>query len=162
MSRRLTGWLFVAAQAVLLAALVVTPGIGPGWTVPAWLRWIGFGLVAAGLAVVGVAAARLGPSLTPTPVPRAGGRLATAGLYRYVRHPIYSGVLLVVVGLMVRSGTAVTVAIGAFTIVFFNQKAAWEEARLSERYPDYRDYAARTPRFVPYRSKTSSSASPKR
>jgi protein-S-isoprenylcysteine O-methyltransferase Ste14 len=35
------------------------------------------------------------------------------------------------------------------TVVFFDRKARWEEAQLRERYPDYAEYASRTPRFVP-------------
>ena len=37
----------------------------------------------------------------------------------------------------------------AVTVVFFHVKARWEEAQLAERYPGYREYAARTPRFIP-------------
>ncbi len=145
---QLIGWLFVGAQAVLLVGLVALPG-GDVWPTPTWLRWAGQAMVAAGLALGAVAALRLGSSLTPTPVPRAAGSLTTGGLYRVVRHPIYSAVLVIVVGLVVGSGSVWRLAVGAATVAFFNAKAAWEERRLSERYPDYAAYAARTPRFVP-------------
>ncbi len=147
---QLIGWAFVAAQAVLLVALVVLPA-GDAWPTPAWLEWTGQGLVLLGLAVGAVAALRLGSSLTPTPVPRAAGSLTTDGLYGLVRHPIYTAVLVIVVGLVVGSGSVGRLAVGTATVVFFNAKAAWEERRLIERYPDYLAYAARTPRFVPGR-----------
>ena len=59
------------------------------------------------------------------------------------------GVLSIVVGLTLRSGSVVTLSVALVTVVFFDRKARWEEAQLRERYPDYAEYASRTPRFVP-------------
>lgn len=146
--RRLTGWAFVAVQVVVLVALVVLPG-ADDWPTPAGVEVVATVLVVGGLVLVAVAALGLGRSLTPTPVPVAHGQLVTSGLYRWVRHPIYSGVLAVVAGLVLGSGNLVTAAVGVATVVFFHVKAGWEEARLAERFPGYADYAAATPRFVP-------------
>lgn len=140
--------MFVAGQVVLLVLLVVLPG-GDDWPTPAWLRTIAQVVFVAGVVVLVVAALGLGRALTPTPVPTERGDLQTAGLYRYVRHPIYSGVLLIVAGITLRSGSWLTLAVAVVTVVFFDRKARWEEARLAERYAQYADYAARTPRFVP-------------
>jgi protein-S-isoprenylcysteine O-methyltransferase Ste14 len=146
--RTRTGWLFVAAQVVLLVALVLVP-TGSAWPVPGWLRAFSTGLVLAGLAVVVVGGLSLGRALTPTPVPNGRGGLRTRGLYRFVRHPIYTGVLAVVLGLTLASRSWVGLAIGVGTVAFFGVKARWEEARLAEAFPGYRAYAAVTPRFVP-------------
>lgn len=148
MERSTTGWLFVAVQALLLAALVLLPG-GTDWPTPTAVEVAGLVLVLAGVVWMVVAARRLGPALTPTPVPSEQGVLTTSGLYGLVRHPIYTGVLAVVIGIVVRSGSLTTLALGLATVGFFVVKARWEEARLAERYPDYPAYAARTPRFVP-------------
>jgi len=148
MSRSLTGWSFVAAQAVLLCAVVLLPERND-WPTPGWVSVVGFAVLVGGLGLVGFAALGLGSALTPTPVPRESGQLMTEGLYSYVRHPIYTGVLLAVIGVTLRSGSWITLAVAAVTFVFFNSKAAWEEARLTERYADYPGYAASTPRFVP-------------
>ncbi len=148
MNRRVTGWIFVALQGVLLGALILLPG-RDDWATPSWLRSAGGGFILGGLALIAIAALRLGPALTPTPVPTSRGVLTTTGFYRYVRHPIYTGVLAIVAGLTVRSGSFVHLAVAAITVVFFTVKARWEEARLAERYPDYAAYAAITPRFVP-------------
>ena len=148
MSRTATGWMFVAIQGILLGALILLPG-RDDWATPSWLRIIGFILILSGLAIGVVAALRLGQSLTPTPVPTSNGQLTTSGVYRYVRHPIYAGVLAIVVGLTIRSGSWISLAVAVVTLAFFTAKAKWEEARLAERYDDYSDYAERTPRFVP-------------
>jgi protein-S-isoprenylcysteine O-methyltransferase Ste14 len=96
-----------------------------------------------------VAALGLGSALTPTPVPRSSGQLATHGLYRYCRHPIYSGILVIVAGLVIGSGNLWSVIVGAITVTFFNAKASWEETRLTRHFSGYSAYAATTPRFLP-------------
>lgn len=148
MDRRTIGWLLVAAQAVLIVALVLLPS-GDAWPTPAWLEVTGLAMGGLGAVWAIVAALRLGERLTPTPVPRDGGQLRTDGPYAHVRHPIYTGVLLIVVGITLRSGSALVLALGLATIVFFHAKARFEEGLLAERFPEYRTYAARTPRFLP-------------
>ena len=143
-----TGWGFVGTQFVLLAALVLLP-TRTDWARPTWLTIVSGVLVVAGVGIALLAAGHLGESLTATPEPKRGASLRTGGLYRYARHPIYSGVLLAVIGLVVRSGSYLTLAVGVLTVLFFNAKAAWEERRLSATYDGYAEYAARTRRFVP-------------
>lgn len=144
----MTGWAFVAVQAVLLVALILLPGRSD-WSTGGIVSPIGFAFLIAGFVIMAIAALSLGRSLTPTPVPVAQGELTTSGLYSYMRHPIYSGVLAIVVGLTVRSGSWLHLAVAAATVAFFTAKARWEEARLAEHYPGYEAYAATTPRFVP-------------
>lgn len=145
---RLVGWAFVLVQVILLVGLVVTPG-DDHWPTPDWVTVVGSIAVIAGLALVAVAGFGLGKALTPTPVPKATGELRTDGFYRVVRHPIYSGVILIVVGLVVGSGSWWALLLGVVTVAFFHRKAAWEETKLTARYIDYPDYASVTPRFFP-------------
>ena len=67
-----------------------------------------------------------------------------------MRHPIYTGVLLVVIGLVVGSGNVLVLVIGVATFAFFNSKARWEESQLLRTFPDYESYAQRTARFFPH------------
>lgn len=142
------GWTFVAVQMLLLLALVLAPDAGH-WSTSGIVDLASTILVGVGLVIMVAAALRLGPALTPTPVPNSSGRLTTHGLYRYCRHPIYSGILVIVTGLMIGSGSLWVVALGVLTIVFFNAKANWEESQLARRFPAYESYVAATPRFVP-------------
>ncbi len=148
MNRSVVGWLWVAAQAVLLLVLVLLPGRSD-WPTPTLVDVVAQVLFFGGLALVIVAALGLGRSVTPTPVPVTYGSLTTGGLYRFVRHPIYTGVLAVVAGMTIRSGSVIHLAVAAATVVFFDRKAAWEERRLAETYPGYDRYAAVTPKFIP-------------
>lgn len=147
-SNQAKGWLFVAIQMVLLGALILLP-TGNDWQTPETIRLIGGGAVAFGLVVVAAAALKLGGALTPTPIPNDKGQLQTVGLYRLVRHPIYTGVLIIVIGLALRSESWLRLAVALTTVAFFHIKARWEETHLNATYPKYRAYADRTPRFVP-------------
>lgn len=147
MNRSMIGWLWVGGQALLLGALILIPGRND-WTLPAWLAAVAGVIFFGGLALVAVAALGLGSALTPTPVPTRSGSLTTTGLYRYVRHPIYTGVLAVVAGMTMRSGSWIHLGIALATLIFFDRKSAWEEAQLRDRYPGYAAYAATTPKFM--------------
>lgn len=142
------GWLFVVIQAGLLVTIVVVPG-ADHWERPIWLVTVASVCIVAGVVVAAVAALGLGPALRMSPTPAPDGELRTDGPYRLVRHPIYAGVILAIVGAAVRSGSAIVAAVVAATIAFFTVKASWEERRLVERYPGYPSYAVGTPRFVP-------------
>lgn len=150
MSDRHVGWVFVGVQVALLTSLVVMRG-GDDFDPPQWLDLAAATAVLAGAGLAVAAALGLGRSLTPTPVPSGAGTLHTGGLYRLARHPIYTGVIVIVVALAASSGSVVAVAVGAATVAFFHVKARWEERRLVARYPGYAEYAARTPRFLPLR-----------
>jgi protein-S-isoprenylcysteine O-methyltransferase Ste14 len=148
MSRAQKGWAFVAVQVVLLVVLVALP-TRSDWPTPAGVGAIASVFTLGGMVLVVAASVRLGPALTPSPVPTTRGQLTTTGLYRFMRHPIYTGVLSIIVGLTLRSGNWITLVVGLAGVGFFNIKAAWEERQLTETYPDYPSYAAVTPRFLP-------------
>ncbi len=146
---RAIGWALVGIQGVLLIALI-SLGSGDAWPTPDWLHTISTAAVVIGLIAVAVAATGLGRLVTPTPVPKADGDLVTDGLYRFVRHPIYTGVLIIAAGLVAPSGRWLMLAVGLVTVAFFYAKSTWEEQRLAEHYDDYDDYRSRTPRFFPW------------
>jgi protein-S-isoprenylcysteine O-methyltransferase Ste14 len=91
----------------------------------------------------------LGPGLTASPLPNARAELRTDGLYRHVRHPIYSAVILVSVARTVASGDARQAAVSIALGSLLSGKSSFEERALARRFPDYPAYAARTLRFVP-------------
>jgi protein-S-isoprenylcysteine O-methyltransferase Ste14 len=144
------GWLLVAGQFVLLALLVVAPSLVGGPTLGiGGLRPVGTLLAVAGAVVLLVAAVQLGPALTPHPRPRDDSSLRTTGLYAWVRHPIYTGVLMLGWGLAVRAGLVASVLLACALTVLLHVKARYEERLLVQHHPGYRAYARRTGRFVP-------------
>ena len=141
------GWALVAGQFALLAALASEARHAR--TTPAWLRGLGALAVLAGGGVIGLASARLGGHLTAHPAPTAGAVLCTDGPYRFVRHPIYSGLLLLTAGITAVASTRRAVALGGGLVALLSYKARFEERLLASRFPEYEAYAAHTSRFVP-------------
>jgi len=142
------GRLLVGAQFVLIGLIVVLPQ-GSAWSVSVGVARIAHVLAWVGILTMAVAALGLGRGLTAMPLPNDHAQLRTGGLYRLVRHPIYSGLLLFAVASTVPSGSLLTVTACALLVVLINGKARWEEQHLALRFPGYRDYAARTRRFIP-------------
>jgi len=84
-----------------------------------------------------------------THTPSVRDTLVRHGLYAYVRHPIYSGGFLIVVGLaLLKPTSAFTLAclIGFGWLII---QARLEELDLVQRLPTYREYLDEVPRFVP-------------
>jgi len=140
----------VAAQFVLIGLLVVLPGRAD-WPVPTAIRAVCMIGAAVGVLVMLLAGTALGRGLTAVPLPNRHAVLRTGGLYRAVRHPIYTGLLLTMGSFMVASGSLPRLLAFAVLLALITIKARWEETRLARRFAAYPAYAARTPRFVPGR-----------
>jgi protein-S-isoprenylcysteine O-methyltransferase Ste14 len=145
---RRTAWLLVLGQFVLLALIVLLPR-GAAWTLPVAVSRAAEVAAGMGIVLMVIAGTALGRGLTAAPLPNSHAELRTGGLYRFVRHPIYSGLLLFAVALALTSGSLWTTAACVALVLLINAKARWEERHLAHRFPEYADYAARTPRFIP-------------
>ena len=78
------------------------------------------------------------------------GRLATTGLYARMRHPQYAGFVLIMFGFLLQWPTILTLAMFPVLVVMYGYLAKREEEDMLGRFgPQYREYAARTPRFFP-------------
>lgn len=130
MSQAAIGWLWVVGQALLGVGFVLS-----GWELHAPIAVaVGVIIVVSG-SVIGLLAMRtLGDALTPTPVPRDSATLRTNGIYAWVRHPIYTGLLTGMLGMLVAAGTGRGWIWWVVAIVFFSAKARWEDQLLRARY----------------------------
>lgn len=110
----------------------------------------GCALIMLGSVILFAGIRRLGVSLSALPTPVDNGVLVDDGVYAYVRHPIYLGIILVGFGYSVAMDSLVALIVSVILTVFLDLKSRHEEVLLRERYPDYAVYAAHTKRFVPY------------
>ncbi|KXZ46817.1 hypothetical protein GPECTOR_40g551 [Gonium pectorale] len=104
----------------------------------------------AGLVFVLTAFIHLGRNLSPLPEPRKKHELVVSGIYGYVRHPMYGGLLLAAFGLSVLTRNETRLAICALLWWVLECKVAVEEKALSERYPEYAEYKAKVKKFFPF------------
>ena len=80
----------------------------------------------------------------------ARGELVTDGLYAWMRHPQYTGLYLISVGMLVQWPTIVTVATWPALLLIYYRLARREEREAEAQFGDaYRAYRARVPMFVP-------------
>ena len=82
----------------------------------------------------------------------AGGALVTDGMYARVRHPQYSGLFLVTVGMLIQWPTALTLLMWPLLGWAYYRLAMREEAEMVAQFgADYEAYRRRLPAFVPRR-----------
>ena len=78
------------------------------------------------------------------------GELVTDGPYRFVRHPIYSSILLFILASVVSHRSLRTLAVGLLVFGALLVRVLSEEKFLRKRYPEYSKYAAKTARLIPF------------
>lgn len=147
-------WL-VAVQLVLMALVFLGPRRLPGWpastqVLPGWLPVAGTLLMVAGGALMLAALVHLGAGLTPLPYPKDGALLVVSGPYALVRHPMYSGGLLLALGWALHVHGVLTLAYVAVLFAFLDRKSAREEQWLAARFAGYDAYRRRVRKLVPF------------
>ncbi|MBX3635206.1 MAG: hypothetical protein KF683_07450 [Rubrivivax sp.] len=137
----------VALQFALLGLLAwqAAPALGAlAWPADA----VVFASAAAALGLWALSANRPG-NFNIHPAPRPGGTLVQHGPYRWIRHPMYSTLLLAgLAAARLAGGTAPWLTLAALAAVLA-AKAAVEERALLLQHAGYADYRRRTWRFVP-------------
>jgi protein-S-isoprenylcysteine O-methyltransferase Ste14 len=106
-------------------------------------------MIAIGVVVLFAGFKGLGKSLTANPVPNEDGVLVTKGIYSVVRHPIYLGLLIITLGLVISSGVWAQVIVWLALVVLLVYKMRWEEVLLSAKYKGYAEYMTKVPGLVP-------------
>ncbi len=156
MGGRRLGSVLVGLQFGLIAVLVgVALPVLVGERVPA-LAW-GLAIAGAALGVWALASHPPG-NFNIHPEPRAGGHLVQRGPYRWIRHPMYTAVIVFGLACAWTAGggasrSALVVVLGWASLValvaVLRLKAGLEERWLLAAHPGYADYRARSWRFVP-------------
>jgi protein-S-isoprenylcysteine O-methyltransferase Ste14 len=145
---------FVVVQAILLGLLFFGPShlnsdasINPPMGL---LLWFGYGIFILGTIIALIAAVNLGKNLTPLPRPKENAVLIQVGLYRFVRHPIYFGVIMLSIGWgLIQQSTLVWIYV-LIIAIFFDIKSRKEEQWLVERFSTYADYQGRVRKLIPW------------
>jgi len=135
------GEVYVASQLFLLLCILV--GTVP--LISSSLYFLAGPLsMAVGGGMIVASVYQLQGDLSPWIVKPAGSTLRTDGIYEYVRHPIYGGLVLLCLGIAVVTNSANRLILTAALYFVLDQKATVEEENLKENDPSYGAYAEKT------------------
>jgi len=110
-------------------------------TVGHWTASVGTGVSLLGIVLIAIGWKQ---------IHRAEG-LVSDGLYKYMRHPQYTGIFLFTFGWIMHWPTVLTLLLWPILIAAYVWLARFEEKLALEEFGDsYRAYAAKTKRFIPY------------
>ena len=145
---------FVVVQAILLGLLFFGPvrlNAGEACGVQnAPLQWLGYTVFIAGTVLAFIAALNLGRNFTPLPKPKDDAVFIQTGLYRFVRHPIYFGVIVLALGWgLIQQSTLVWTYV-LILAIFFDIKSRKEEQWLQAKFSAYADYQKRVRKLIPW------------
>jgi protein-S-isoprenylcysteine O-methyltransferase Ste14 len=104
----------------------------------------------AGALLAACGTVNLGKNLTPLPLPKKNALLIITGAYRFVRHPIYSGVILIAVGWGLWLHSWLNIFYALLIFVFFDIKSRFEERLLEVKFPEYAAYRKRARKLIPW------------
>lgn len=83
--------------------------------------------------------------------PNGEGSIVKVGVYRYIRHPQYSGLLLLSLGMLIEWLTIPLLFMFPVMVIMYNNLAKREEADMIQEFgEDYRQYMKGTKRFIPF------------
>lgn len=102
-----------------------------------------------GIVLTSIATIQLNTHLSPFPKPKANATLIQTGAYRFIRHPIYSGLFLFALGWAVHDGNAIRICISFALLSLFYLKAKFEEQLLEKAFGQYPTYKAKTGMLLP-------------
>ena len=136
--------------------LLSQPGAGRGWLGARFVpfttasEWVGMLLTAAGVGIAFWARWHLGTNWSGTVTLKEGHELIRTGPYRAIRHPIYTGILLAMVGTAVAVGEVRALIAVAAAWASFYIKARREESFLSQEFgSSFGEHRQHTGMFLP-------------
>jgi protein-S-isoprenylcysteine O-methyltransferase Ste14 len=115
-----------------------------------WLQGIGLAVFLLGLALAIWARLYLGRNWGMPMSQKADPELVTTGPYKSIRHPIYSGIILAMIGTTIAVSLHWLVAV-VLVGAYFVYSAIMEERFMADRFPDsYPEYKRSTKMLIPY------------
>ncbi len=137
-----------------IAAFALTNFV-PMWRKPLFPQSPVLGIVALLLTASGIfcavwARVHLGANWSSQPALKEGHELVTSGPYRFVRHPIYTGVILAFIGTALINNMLWDIVILLVAIMFI-RRVYVEDGLMARQFPDqYPEYKKQTKALVPF------------
>lgn len=115
-----------------------------------WMQIIGLFFSISGIIIIGTAIITLNKNLSPFPTPKATAQLIQYGIYKYIRHPIYTGILSFTLGYGFYTDNSLRIIVGIALAILFKFKATYEEHLLQQKFSTYSNYQKSSGMFLPF------------
>lgn len=135
----------VALQFLLLALLILNPFD----SIREIERIFTLTLYAFAALILASAAVALGSALTASPIPKDDAQLVTTGIYKWIRHPMYTALILIGSGLLLGTFNLFSLLTYASLLMVLIYKSRYEDALLADRHERAKEYQSSTGRFFP-------------
>lgn len=147
-SGKRTDYVFVTIQLILFAIYFLVP-LKLQADAKIVYAYAGIVILFTGLFLIMTAIIQLNKNISAFPTPVKNAQLITNGVFKFIRHPIYAGIILSAVGYGLFFSDIFKLMMSFVLLVFFDMKSNYEEQKLSEKFPDYTFYQTRTGKFTP-------------
>ena len=142
------GTAYVIAQLLLIGLYLLIPGHRM-FKNSDFLDGIAIAGFVFGIALMTTAALQLNRNLSPFPSPKKESKLITSGAYKFIRHPIYTGLALSAIAWATIKESPIHLALAFILTALLHFKAKREETLLIEMFEDYPRYQSKTGRLLP-------------
>jgi protein-S-isoprenylcysteine O-methyltransferase Ste14 len=149
---KVKGWIYAVIQFLLIAAMLYACLAEANFILPAVYLQNGIGILIAllGLIMFILSFISFGQVVTPNPVPLEKYTLKTSGMYKHIRHPIYSSVLIMWLGVVIYFSSVSALLLWFIGVVFITFKIRFEESLLRQKFSDYNSYSEKTKKLIPF------------
>ena len=142
--RKFRSYLLVVLQLGLMGVIALSGPLFPQGTAARILAIGGIVLGVWALAAMEIGNYQITPDVKP------GARFVTRGPYRWIRHPMYSAVLLLTLGWLLGALVPWRIGVWCAHLTVLLVKLTVEERLLLAGFDGYADYARRTKRLIPF------------
>ncbi len=145
MSRNPKSLLLVFTQALMLIYLFLSGPVAPRNIIVGTLEILGIILGLWALWTMRISTFQITPDVAP------GSVLVTNGPYSFIRHPMYTAVLLIAFGLLLNEFNILRLVATIILVIDLIIKTIYEEQLLLKHFKkEYEDYQKKTKRFIPF------------
>jgi len=141
-------WMYVLLQFILFGVYLIEIDL---FTIclPEWFKLGVLTFTVIGIIIIVLSFYQLGSNLSPFPSPVKNANLITTGIFKYLRHPIYTGILLILFSVAIYNTSEYKLIISILLLILFQFKSKYEESRLIANFENYKNYMKDTGKFIP-------------
>jgi len=140
--------LFLILQFLLVAVYVADP-FYLNFDIPSWIKYCALVFLATGIVIILFGVLNLNQALDHMSPSIKNTGVFFRGIYRYIGHPIYAGMLVVMIAVAWFMGSWFKMGVTVILGVIFYFKSSLEEHKLIQEYVQYKDYKESTGCFFP-------------